>query len=191
MSFRSIRWKKWLTVAVVLGMVAVGPVGYFGYHHGSSALQWMEKKNRWSQYRKSQGILRDLAEGNIKAGNTVESLLAIHPELKHYQIERWTFLCDGPWPSHYHPQILAQDGKLVSAAIGGNGFKDFFFEWHPSPTDELEYNRAMKRESDRMIRENCDRNILYVALAGVAANVEFYSGNGDFSFPKLDYPPDE
>jgi hypothetical protein len=187
-------WTKWRVVAVTLAMVATGPSSYLFYHYEREVKKWGETQARFIYYRVSSGLNHDLAVGNIKPGDSVESVLEKYSHLEAEEYGRLTIIRSNrghPLRMTFSDTTLeAIDGKLISAASWSCTYDDTFFQIPLSDRDQYDYTQALAKREHRL---NCfvrDLVTLRVALAGVAANTQVNS-DGTFYFPDLNNPPRE
>jgi hypothetical protein len=211
MKIKSIRWKKWLTVAVVLGMIAVGPGRFLLNRYDRELKVYFADQIRWSKFYFGSGLEHDLAVGNFKAGSSVESLMAKYPDLECRNFERWADISnkegysttgrtdDGkhvivyPAKGPFQTCLTAKDGKLVVAstrAITQYGepsqIIDVFFDVRTAD-DRAASIRARQRFFNPSGVQERDRFTLQAAWAGVISTIRF---DGEkCGYPNFDNPP--
>lgn len=143
MKIKTIRRKKWLTVAVVLGMI-MGQGWFFYRKYEWQIHSWVDMQFRFLDYRMSKDIRHDLVVGNIKFGDDFEVVLKAHP-IHNGKDQIGTRMDFGCWSeAHFFngAHLIARDGKIVKAWMPREctGSPDYFFSGVTSAEEELIYD---------------------------------------------------
>jgi hypothetical protein len=158
---RSLKWRTILLT--LLGLVAVG--GTAGYVWWRPIRGYVSNQMEiWKDRDSEHPVTRGLARGEIRAGSSVEELIATHPPkrvARHGRFVDVTY-ADGPC-------LTAMDGKLVLAYLGWCSQSTVYFN-HLSPAEEREWSDSSSAELDRRIEEWKN---LHGAVGGLMGCVEF------------------
>jgi len=169
---RSLKWRTILLT--LLGLVAIGgtagyvwwrPIG--GYISNQIAI--------WKDRDDAHPVTRGLARGEIRAGMSVEELIATHPPKC---VDRHGRFADVRYADG--PTLTAMDGKLVLAQLGWCSHSTIYFNTL-SATEEKEWSDSSSAEYDRKIEEKMNAHGSVGGLMGCAAY--------DWQLRELAYPP--
>lgn len=157
---------KWRTILLtLLGLMGViGTAGYVWWRpinrYVYNQLQIMHERDS------ADPVARGLARGEIRAGSSVDDLIAAHPPKRVDHFGRFT---DVTYPNSL--TVIAVDGKLTFAQYGWCSHSTIFFN-HFTPADAQEYEACAAADHERRMEEaRCQHS----AVCGVAAMMPHYS----------------
>lgn len=119
---RILRSRKW-RAAVLTGAVFAVTAGGVLYRHWPAVTAYVERELWLAKYRRNAApVARGLADGSIKAGDSVDEVIAAYPPKRLAYQGPYTYVeYQVPHPSSGRPvecRLYAIDGKLVQALIG-------------------------------------------------------------------------
>jgi hypothetical protein len=161
-------WPKSLrgrtNLLTLLGLVAV--VGTAGYVWWRPINGYVYHQLRIIRERDSaHPVARGLARGEIRAGSSVDDLIAAHPPKR---VDRFGRFADVTYDDCL--TLIAVDGKLVFARHGWCSHSTIFFN-HFTPADSQEYEAcSVAEDARRMEDDRCPHR----AVCGVAAMMPNY-----------------
>ncbi len=166
---------KWRTILLtLLGLVAVGgTVGFVWWREIWDHFNW--QKQMATLRESPHPLTRKLARGEVRAGDSINEVMASYPPERVWQIGRFT-------EAHYgnNPDLIAMDGRLVFARSGWGTPGTIIFKVM-SPAEEREWSEGWTAYYDLQIE---DWKCRHSALCGVAALLPRYS-----PYDRLAHPP--
>lgn len=166
---------KWRTILFTLvGLTAViGTAGYIWWRpisrYVSNQLQIIHERDN------AHPVTRGLARGEIRAGSSLDELIAAYPPKR---VQRFGRFADVDYKDG--PSLIAVDGNLVFARYGWCSHATIFFN-HFSPALEQEYSSSSSAEYDRQIEE---KMLSHGSVGGLMGFVEYH-----WRFRELAHPP--
>jgi hypothetical protein len=151
-----------LTLLGLMGVI--GTAGYVwwrpirGYVHNQ--LQIIRERDS------DDPVVRGLARGEIRAGSSLDDLIAAHPPKR---VERFGRFADVYFANGV--MVIAVDGKLVFAREGWCSHCTVFFN-HFTPADSQEYESCSAANHDRQVEEWKNA---HGAVGGFAGCVEYWA----------------
>lgn len=129
--------------------------------------RYLARQRRYLHFSNGpDGLYKDLYGGRIKAGDSVDELIATHPPKDVIRTDRYTVVLYGG--CFEGVTVVAKDGRLASAAIGSCTFGDVFFNTL-TPDEEATVYAAFEAERDRQLEA---RKAAELAVAGFGATFE-------------------
>lgn len=129
MKIKTIRWKKWLTVTAVLGMIALGP-GFFGYQQR----KWINTQFHLTGHRFGSGLPHELVAGKNKIGDSIEDVLKKYPQTHipgtlgdsiRHSVGQWTWVSYGGSDlggREMRIEFRAKNDKILEAYMVGSSY---------------------------------------------------------------------
>lgn len=168
---KSLKWRT--TLLTLLGLVAVGgTVGYVWWRPIGGCVS--NQMQIWKDRDSAHPVTRGLARGEIRAGSSVDELIAAHPPKRVERHGRFMDLryADGP-------TVTAMDGKLILAQLGWCSHSTIYFN-RLSLAEEKEWSASSSAEYDRQIEE---KMLSHGSVGGLMGFVEYHHRYRELAHP--------